>query len=106
MAMLSIDVLYYEDCPHYIEAVKTLKEVLSEESVEAQVNMVKVAKGGEAEAFGFVGSPTILIDGHDVQRGTDHTSPFQGHCRIYRYKGNVFEIPPKDMIRDALKRFA
>ena len=105
--MLSIDVLYYEDCPHYSEAIKTLKEVLAEERVEAQVNMVKVAKGGgEAEAFGFVGSPTILIDGHDVQRGTDRTSPFQGHCRMYRYKGNVFEIPPKEMIREALKRQA
>ena len=104
--MLSIDVLYYEDCPHYKEAADTLKQVLEEEHVEARVNMVKVAKGGEAEVVGFLGSPTILVDGHDVQRGTDHTSPFQGHCRIFRYKGHVFEIPPKDMIREALKRFA
>jgi glutaredoxin len=102
--MLLVDVLYYEDCPHYKEAADALKEVLAEEHVEARVTMVKVAKGGEAEAFGFIGSPTILVDGHDVQRGMDHTSPFQGHCRIYRWRGNVFEIPPKDMIREALKR--
>jgi hypothetical protein len=30
--------------------------------------MAKVAKEGEAEAFGFIGSPTILIDGHDESR--------------------------------------
>ena len=102
--MLTVDLLYYEDCPHYKEAEEALKEVLAEERVEARVNMVKVAKGGEAEAFGFIGSPTILINGHDVEPGMDHTSPFQGHCRIYQYKGDVSEIPPKDMIREALKR--
>ena len=104
--MLSIDVLYYEDCPHYKEAADLLKEVLKEERVDARVNMVRVAEGGEAEAFGFIGSPTILVERHDVQRGMDHTSPFQGHCRIYRYKGRVYEIPPKEMIREALKRLA
>jgi glutaredoxin len=104
--MLSIDVLYYEDCPHYKEAVQALKEVLEQENVEARVNMVKVAKGGEAEAFGFIGSPTILINGKDVEPGMDDTSLFQGHCRIYVYKEDMFEYPPKDMIREALKRLA
>ncbi|HYA32870.1 MAG TPA: DUF2703 domain-containing protein [Candidatus Bathyarchaeia archaeon] len=104
--MLTIDVLFYEDCPHYQEAASILKEVLEEEHVEAKVNMIKVAEGGEAVVVGFLGSPTILVEGHDVQSGTDHTSPFQGHCRIFRYKGRVFEIPPKDMIREAVKRFS
>ena len=44
-------------------------------NVEATVNRVKVAKGGEAEAFGFIGSPTILINGHDVEPEMDHTTP-------------------------------
>jgi hypothetical protein len=105
MAMLTIDVLYYEDCPHYQEAAQALKAVLEEENVEAKVNMVKVSKGGEAEAFGFIGSPTILVNGADVEPGMDYTSPFQGHCRVYLYKGDMFEIPPKEMIREALKRF-
>jgi|BarGraNGADG00212_2_1021979.scaffolds.fasta_scaffold133051_2 glutaredoxin len=105
MAMLTIDVLYYEDCPHYEEAARVLKEVLEEEGVEATVKMVKVAKWGEAEAFGFIGSPTILINGEDVEKGMDHTSPFQGHCRVYLYKEEMFEVPPKEMIREALKRF-
>jgi Domain of unknown function (DUF2703) len=104
--MLSIDLLYYEDCPHYEEAAQALKEVLADERVEATVKMVKVAKGGEAEAFGFIGSPTILVNGEDVEPGMDKTSPFQGRCRIYLYKGDMFESPPKDMIREALKRFA
>lgn len=99
--MLHIDLLYYWDCPHYEEGAQVLKE----EGVEAEVNMVKVAKGGEAEAFGFIGSPTILINGQDVEPGMDYTSPFQGHCRVYVYKEEMFEVPPKEMIRKALKRF-
>jgi hypothetical protein len=103
--MLTVDLLYYEDCPHYGEAAKALKEVLDEGGIEARLNMVKVAKGGEAEAFGFIGSPTILINGRDVEPEMDHRSPFQGHCRVYLYKGDMFEIPPKEMIREALQRF-
>lgn len=102
--MLHIDLLYYWDCPHYEEAAQAVKEVLEEEGVEATVNMVKVAKGGEAQAFGFIGSPTILINGHDIEPGMDHTTPFQGHCRVYLYKEEMFEVPPKEMIREALKR--
>jgi hypothetical protein len=79
--MLSIDVLYYEDCPHYEEAVKTLKEVLEEEGVDGEVHMVEVFPG--EEAFDFIGSPTILVNGKDLEPEADYEAPHQGYCRIY-----------------------
>ena len=47
--MLSTDLLYYEDCSDYGEAAQTLKEVLEEENVLAEVYMVSVSPGEDAE---------------------------------------------------------
>jgi hypothetical protein len=104
--MLSIDLLYYEDCPHYEEAAQALREVLDEEDVLAEVHMISVSPGEDAEIWGFIGSPTIHINGQDLEPEVDKETPYQGHCRVYAYKGDMFEYPPKDMIREALKRFA
>ena len=59
--MLSIDLLYYEDCPHYEEAAQALREVLEEENVLAEVYMVSVSPGEDAETRGLIGSPTVLF---------------------------------------------
>lgn len=104
--MLSIDVLHYEDCPHYGEAAEALKAVLEEEDVDAEEHMVAVSPGEEAEKWGFIGSPTILINGQDLEPEVDQETPYQGHCRMYMYKDEPFEFPPKEMIREALKRFS
>ncbi len=105
MAMLSIDLLYYDDCPHYKEAEKALKEVLDEEHIDAEVQMVSVSKGGRADPWHFIGSPTIFINGEDLDPEVDRETPYQGHCRMYMYKDELFEYPPKEMIREGLKRF-
>jgi flavorubredoxin len=59
--MLSIDLLYYEDYAHYKEAAQALREVLEEENVLAEVYMVSVSPGEDAETRGLIGSPTVLF---------------------------------------------
>jgi hypothetical protein len=59
--MLSIDLLYYKDCLHYEEAAQALREVLEEENVLAEVYMVSVSPGEDAETRGLIGSPTVLF---------------------------------------------
>ncbi|MGZ4923149.1 MAG: DF family (seleno)protein [Halobacteriota archaeon] len=103
--MLSIDVLYYEDCPHYKKAAETLREVLDEEDVDAEMHMVPVSPGENADTWGFLGSPTILINQQDLEPEADRKGAFQGHCRMYLYKGELFEYPPKEMILERLKQF-
>lgn len=104
--MLSIDLLYYVDCPHYEEAAQALRQVLDEQGVPAEVHMVEVSPAEDADIWGFIGSPTIHINGQDVEPEIDKETPYQGHCRVYIYKADMFEFPPKDMIREALKQFA
>ncbi len=103
--MLTIDFLYTDDCTHCPEALNILKEVLSEEHVEADINMILVTNEEEAERLKFLGSPTIRINREDVEPGIEQRTDYHGHCRMYVYHEQVFDWPPKEMIREALKKF-
>lgn len=103
--MLTIDFLYTDDCPHCPEALNILKEVLSEEHVEAHISTTLVTNEEEAERLKFLGSPTIRINGQDVEPGIAQRTDYHGHCRLYVYHEQVFDSPPKEMIREALKKF-
>jgi len=103
--MLTIDFLYTDDCPHCSEALIALKEVLSEEHVEADLNMTMVASEEGAEQLKFLGSPTIRMNGEDIEPGIKHRADYHGHCRLYVYHEQIFDQPPKEMIREALKKY-
>ena len=67
-----IELLYWDGCPSYPEALELLESVLAERGVDAQVEVHEVHSHEEAEALRFPGSPTILVDGRDVdQAGAD-----------------------------------
>jgi hypothetical protein len=99
-----IEFLYWEDCPSHPEARKLLGEVLAEVGVEASVAEIEVLTDEDAERLGFPGSPTIRVNGFDVdpvgakQMGTALT------CRVYRREDGRFSpVPSKEMIRRALE---
>ena len=63
---MRVTFLYYEDCPSYDQALERLRSVMAEEQIVAALEIVKVETEEQAEHFHFVGSPTMLIDGHDI----------------------------------------
>ena len=58
----------------------------------------------EAERRGFVGSPTILIDGEDPF--AEPGQPVGVACRIYRNPAGPAGVPDLLLLRQALKRAA
>jgi hypothetical protein len=100
---VEIEFLFWEDCPSHPKAWDLLQEVLAEEGVEATVERIEVLTDEEAARLGFPGSPTIRVDGRDVdvqgagQMGTALT------CRVYVLEDGRFSpVPSKAMIRRAL----
>jgi hypothetical protein len=100
-----IEFLFWEDCPSYPQALKLLQEVMVEAGVEAPIEQIQVLTDEEAARLQFPGSPTIRVDGMDLdpagaaQMGTALT------CRVYRLEDGRFSpVPSKEMIRRALSR--
>ncbi len=97
--------LYYEDCPSYDLALERLREVMDEEGIPGEVEVVKVETEEQARELRFVGSPTIRVDGQDIDPPSD--SRYALTCRAYRLADNrISPLPSKDMIRQAFRSSA
>jgi hypothetical protein len=100
---VEITFLYYEDCPSHDMALERLRRVLAQEDIEAEVEIVKVETDAQAQQLHFVGSPTIRIDGRDIER-PDPDAYYALTCRAYRLEdGRISPLPSPEMIRRALQ---
>ena len=66
---MRIDFLFWRECPSHPEARALLREVMQERGVEAEVVEREVLTQDEAKELAFPGSPTIRVDGRDVDPG-------------------------------------
>jgi hypothetical protein len=103
---MRVSFLYYEDCPSHDLALERLREVMAEEGISREVvEVFKVETEDQARELRFVGSPTIRIDGQDIDPPID--SRYALTCRAYRLEDDrISPLPSKDMIRRALRSVA
>jgi hypothetical protein len=100
--LVQVSFLYYEDCPSYDLALERLREVMAEEGIAAEVEVIKVETEERAREVRFIGSPTIRVDGQDIDPPVD--SHYALTCRAYHLDdGRISPLPPRDMIRRALR---
>jgi hypothetical protein len=100
---VTVEFLYWEGCPSHPEARELLEEVLEARGVDATVDIREVRTQEEARALGFPGSPTIRVDGRDVDpAGAD--DPPSLSCRIYHLpNGRVSPVPTREQIEEAMQ---
>jgi hypothetical protein len=99
---VDVELLYWEGCPSYPEARELLADVLGSRGVDAEIRMREVTTDAEAEELRFPGSPTIRIEGRDVD-GSGADAPPSLTCRIYLLPdGRVSPIPSREDLEAAL----
>jgi len=96
---MRIEVLYTPGCPNYLPAVERIERVLASVSLRAEIRSVAVSNDAEAMELMFPGSPTIRVDGEDVE--PDQTITPGLKCRLY---ANLSGVPSEEMLRLALSR--
>ncbi len=99
---MRIDFLYWAECPSHPEAWQRLLHALDALAIQAEVQRVEITTEEEAEHWSFPGSPTILVNGHDIDPAAGRL-PARLTCRLYyRDDGRPSPLPPESMIRRAL----
>lgn len=86
---MKIEVLYVTDCPNHSAALERLREILSAEEFQEYVQEVMVRDGAMAQSLSFPGSPTIRVDGRDVEPQSEKSVVFGLMCRLYADGGGV-----------------
>ena len=101
---MRVELLWWDGCPSYPEALADLERVLREEGRDAEVALVEVESDEQARRERFAGSPTIRIDGQDaIPPGAGE--PFSLTCRVYRLRdGKISPTPDPEDLRAAVRR--
>ena len=101
---MKIDILYFDGCPTWRQAAEDVQRVLRDARMEGavQVQLVAIATEEEARRLRFLGSPTVRVNGSDVDPAVRNATTFGLQCRLYKYRGRLEASPPTDWIRAAL----
>jgi hypothetical protein len=100
----TVELLWWRGCPSWEEALAELREEMRALGMDPEgVRVREVQTDDDASRQGFVGSPTIRVDGRDVQDPGDEPSGLT--CRIYRLRdGRPSPTPDPEDLRDAIRR--
>ncbi len=100
---MKIEILYFDECPNCGPTAERVKDALRQEGQAADVVEVDVRDDAAARSLGFLGSPTVRIDGLDIEPSARLSKDFGLMCRTYADEGRQVGIPPLDLIRTALR---
>lgn len=81
---IEIDLLYFDGCPSYETAWQLLSEVVSEHGLKVTINPVNIDSLDKANRFHFAGSPTIRVNGEDLE---GYSGEGVMACRVYKENG-------------------
>ena len=99
-----VEILYFDGCPNHSKVHSLVERVAGELGMEPRVRLVNVPDADAAERLRFLGSPTVRVDGRDVEPDAERRSDFALSCRVYRTERGVSGEPAEGWIRDALTR--
>jgi hypothetical protein len=95
---MKIEILFIPGCPNYSPSLDRVRKVLREEGVLAELSKLEVSDEAGAKALNFIGSPTIRVNGLDIEVESRTINEPAFACR--RYAGGA---PSESMIRSALQ---
>ena len=97
--MIEVTILFFEGCPNHQPAVQLAHDVLGDLGLFAVVSEVEVTDETEIADLRFLGSPSVRVNGHDIEPGADDRSDFAFGCRAYGSAG----VPPREWMIAALE---
>jgi hypothetical protein len=93
-----IEVLYVPGCPNHQAAIDRLRNALRSTAIDAPIQEIAVTDDAMARQLKFPGSPTIRVDGRDVESNAQDSYGLA--CRLY---SNGTGVPSLDALRRAVE---
>ena len=102
--MKTVEIFYFDGCPTWQRAVEQVRHVIAQAGLqeEAAIQTVRVETDDQAKRARFLGSPTVRVNGQDVEPASQGRTDFGLQCRVYEYGGRLSGLPSSDLIRTAL----
>jgi hypothetical protein len=101
--MMTIELLYFDGCPSYEAFLPRVDALLRESGLDERIELRRVESDQAAQANRFLGSPTLRIDGTDVDPDAAGRTDFGLKCRLYQTAAGLSPTPPDEWVLAALK---
>lgn len=96
-----ISILFFQGCPNHRPTVDAAWAVVSELGLDAEIEEVDVTSPDDVEGLRFLGSPTVRVDGVDIEPGARSRTDYAMSCRLYDTPNGR---PSREMLLAALGR--
>lgn len=97
---MQVRVVYFEGCPNLEPSVALVQAVADEIGVPIDMSEIRIESEEDARRERMLGSPTIQVDGFDIDPAARSRADFAMSCRVYGGPGG---LPPREMIAAALQ---
>ena len=103
MSTKRVEVLVFDGCPNIDVTLERARAAVTSAGVSADVRVVRIESDEEARRLRFLGSPTVRVDGVDIDATAMDRNDFGLQCRIYAVGGRLEGAPPAEWILAALR---
>jgi hypothetical protein len=102
MTQPRVELLFWDGCPSHPKALEDLRAAMADLGLDPDTVLVReVDTDQRAARERFVGSPTIRIDGEDIEPPGEEPAGLT--CRVYRLRdGRISPTPDPATVREAL----
>lgn len=100
---MKLELLHIAGCPNTDAALRLLEKTARELGYVAEIAEIEVSNSAEAQVLTFPGSPTIRVNGIDVESSRLRQRSYGLSCRMYMVNGTLRGLPTQRMIRQAIE---
>jgi len=99
---MKIEVLYFTGCPNHEPTAMRVRQVARRLDIDVPIDQIEVTDHDNPAAMKFVGSPTVLVNGQDIDPTQREGGSYGFGCRTFAGEG----VPSEAMIESALREAA
>ncbi len=100
---MKIELLWFEGCPNHVAAEQLVREVLHEKGLNVPIEKIEVPDVETGNRVVFPGSPTIRVNGVDVEPEWEVCEDCTPRCRLYMTTTGLKGVPERRWVEDAIQ---
>jgi hypothetical protein len=101
---MTLELLYFNDCPNHQQLLERLPQLLKRSGLQPELALRRIESTEEAQRERFLGSPTVRVDGHDIEPQAERRTDYGMKCRLYRTTAGLSGQPEGEWLLEALRR--